>query len=82
MVFSEFDSGTPEKQKVSTTMAFVRMLRNLAKSEIGDHVVPITQTKVELSEWIHFSASLVFTPVVGQKYTPVDHKMLMNYKEV
>ena len=40
-VFSEFDSGTPEKQKVSTTMVFVRLLRSLMKSGIGKQVVPV-----------------------------------------
>ena len=39
--YTEFDNGTPEGQKVSTTMAFVRLLRNLMKSEIGEKVVPI-----------------------------------------
>ena len=39
--YTEFDNGTPEGQKVSTTMAVVRLLRNLMKSEIGEKIVPI-----------------------------------------
>ena len=79
--YSAFDEGTPEGQKVSTTMAFVRLLRNLMKSEIGERVVPIIPDEGRtfgmdplFSEFGIYSSS-------GQKYTPVDHKMLMNYKE-
>lgn len=79
--FSEFDSGTPEKQKVSTTMAFVRMLRNLMKSEIGGNVVPIIP-----DEGRTFGMDPLFNEFgifsnVGQRYTPVDHTMLMKYRE-
>ena len=81
MVFSEFDSGTPEKQKVSTTMAFVRMLRNLMKSEIGDHVVPIIPDEGRTFGMDPLFSEFGIYSQVGQKYTPVDHKMLMNYKE-
>ena len=80
-VFGGFDQGTPEGQKVSTTMAFVRLLRNLMKSEVGEIVVPIIPDEGRtfgmdplFSEFEIFSSK-------GQKYTPVDHKMLLNYKE-
>ena len=33
--YSAFDKCTPEGQKVSTTMALVRLFRNLMNSEIG-----------------------------------------------
>ncbi len=79
--YSAFDQGTPEGQHVSTTMAFVRLLRNLMKSEIGDKVVPIIPDEGRtfgmdplFSEFEIFSSK-------GQKYTPVDHKMLLKYKE-
>ena len=39
--YAAFDEGTPEGQEVSTTMVFVRLLRNLMKSEIGEKIVPI-----------------------------------------
>ena len=55
--------------------------RNLMKSEIGERVVPIIPDEGRtfgmdplFSEFGIYSSS-------GQKYTPVDHKMLMNYKE-
>ena len=41
-VYSEFDQGTKGKMQVSTTMAFVRLLRGLMKSkELGPNIVPI-----------------------------------------
>jgi len=80
-VYGGFDQGTPEGQEVSTTMAFVRLLRNLMKSEIGEMVVPIIPDEGRtfgmdplFSEFEIFSSK-------GQKYTPVDHKMLLKYKE-
>ena len=69
-IYSAFDEGTPEGQKVSTTMAFVRLLRNLMKSEIGELVVPIIPDEGRtfgmdplFSEFGIYSSS-------GQKYTP------------
>ncbi|GIS41951.1 MAG: hypothetical protein Ct9H90mP14_4070 [Methanobacteriota archaeon] len=38
--YAAFDEGTPAGQEVSTTMVFVRLLRNLMKSEIGEKVFP------------------------------------------
>ena len=79
--YSAFDQGTPEGQKVSTTMAFVRLLRNLMKSEIGHKVVPIIPDEGRTFGMDPlFSEFEIFAPR-GQKYTPVDHKMLLNYKE-
>jgi len=80
-VYSDFDKGTPLGQRVSTTMAFVRLLRKIMKSNIGNKVVPIIPDEGRtfgmdplFSEFGIFSSQ-------GQKYTPVDHKMLLNYKE-
>ena len=71
----------PREQKVSTTMAFVRMLRNLMKSEIGGHVVPIIPDEGRTFGMDPLFSEFGIYSQVGQKYTPVDHKMLMNYKE-
>ena len=79
--YSEFDNGTPEGQKVSTTMAFVRLLRNLMKSEIGEKVVPIIPDEGRTFGMDPlFSEFGIYSPF-GQKYKPVDHKMIMKYKE-
>ena len=79
--YSAFDQGTPEGQEVSTTMAFVRLLRNLMKSGIGERIVPIIPDEGRTFGMDPlFSEFEIFAPN-GQKYTPVDHKMLLNYKE-
>ena len=81
-VFSEFDQGTPKKQEVSTTMAFVRLLRNLMKDEkIGNLIVPIVPDEART-----FGMEALFTEfkiytAQGQTYTPVDSKLLLSYKE-
>ena len=81
-VFSEFDKGTPDNQEVSTTMAFVRLLRNLMKDEkIGDLIVPIVPDEART-----FGMEALFTEfkiynAQGQIYTPVDSQLLLSYKE-
>ena len=81
-VFAEFDKGTPKEQEVSTTMAFVRLLRNLMKDEkIGDLIVPIVPDEART-----FGMEALFTEfkiynAQGQIYTPVDSQLLLSYKE-
>lgn len=81
-VFTEFDKGTPKNQVVSTTMAFVRLLRNLMKDEkIGDLIVPIVPDEART-----FGMEALFTEfkiynAQGQIYTPVDSHLLLSYKE-
>ncbi|MBN29020.1 MAG: pyruvate dehydrogenase (acetyl-transferring), homodimeric type [Euryarchaeota archaeon] len=79
--YSAFDGGTPEGQEVSTTMAFVRLLRTLMKSEIGDKVVPIIPDEGRTFGMDPLFSEFEIFASKGQKYTPVDHKMLLNYKE-
>ncbi len=79
--YAAFDDGTPEGQEVSTTMAFVRLLRNLMKSEIGDKVVPIIPDEGRTFGMDPLFSEFEIFASKGQKYTPVDHKMLLNYKE-
>ena len=80
-VYAAFDDGTPEGQEVSTTMAFVRLLRNIMKSEIGDQVVPIIPDEGRTFGMDPLFSEFEIFASKGQKYTPVDHKMLLNYKE-
>ena len=81
-VFSEFDDGTPKEQHVSTTMAFVRLLRNLMKDKrIGSLIVPIVPDEART-----FGMEALFTEfkiynAQGQIYTPVDSEHLLSYKE-
>ena len=79
--FSEFDEGTREGQLVSTTMVFVRLLRNLLKSDVGSRVVPIIPDEGRTFGMDPLFSEFGIFSQVGQNYTPVDHKMLMNYKE-
>jgi len=79
--YSAFDQGTPDGQEVSTTMAFVRLLRNLMKSEIGQKVVPIIPDEGRTFGMDPLFSEFEIFASKGQKYTPVDHKMLLNYKE-
>jgi pyruvate dehydrogenase E1 component len=81
-VYSEFDDGTKGKMQVSTTMAFVRLLRGLMKSkELGPNVVPIIPDEARTFGMDPlFSEFGIYHPE-GQLYTPVDHKVIMKYKE-
>tara|TARA_B100001559_G_scaffold314560_1_gene315116 strand:+ start:1106 stop:3766 length:2661 start_codon:yes stop_codon:yes gene_type:complete len=79
--YSAFDDGTPEGQKVSTTMVFVRLLRNLLKSQIGERVVPIIPDEGRTFGMDPLFSEFGIFASHGQKYTPVDHSMLLNYKE-
>ena len=79
--YAAFDQGTPEGQEVSTTMAFVRLLRNLLKSGIGDKVVPIIPDEGRTFGMDPLFSEFEIFASKGQKYTPVDHTMLLRYKE-
>ena len=79
--YSDFDKGTPQGQEVSTTMAFVRLLRNLLKSQIGENIVPIIPDEGRTFGMDPLFSEFAIFASHGQKYTPVDHSMLLNYKE-
>jgi pyruvate dehydrogenase E1 component len=80
-LFSEFHKGT-EGRKVSTTMAFVRMLAKMLRDkEIGELVVPIVPDEART-----FGMESLFRQVgiyshAGQLYEPVDIDTLLYYKE-
>jgi len=80
--YAEFDNGTKGKMEVSTTMAFVRVLRSLMKDkEFGHRVVPIIPDEARTFGMDPlFSEFGIYHPE-GQLYKPVDHKVLMKYKE-
>ena len=79
--YEEFDDGSG-KQEVSTTMAFVRMMRNLMLSgEFGKRIVPIVPDEART-----FGMEALFTEfkiynALGQDYTPVDAELLLSYIE-
>jgi pyruvate dehydrogenase E1 component len=80
-LFSEFHTGS-DGQKVSTTMAFVKMLARMLKDkEIGELIVPIVPDEART-----FGMEALFRQVgiyshVGQLYEPVDRDTLLYYKE-
>ncbi|MGA1363001.1 MAG: pyruvate dehydrogenase (acetyl-transferring), homodimeric type, partial [Ilumatobacteraceae bacterium] len=79
--FSEFDSGSAN-QAVSTTMAFTRLLRNLARDEgFGPRVVPIVPDEARTFGMDSLFRELRIYASQGQKYEPVDHDLLLSYVE-
>jgi pyruvate dehydrogenase E1 component len=70
------------KQEVATTMAFVRLLRDLLKhEELGPRIVPIIPDEARtfgMDSW--FRDLKIYSPH-GQNYEPVDREMLLAYIE-
>lgn len=81
-IFEEFNTGTSGKMQVSTTMVFVSLLRKLMKSKnIGSRVVPIIPDEGRTFGMDPLFAEFGIYSPIGQLYKPVDHKVLMKYKE-
>ncbi|MBN2113948.1 MAG: pyruvate dehydrogenase (acetyl-transferring), homodimeric type [Acidimicrobiia bacterium] len=79
--FAEFDTGSGA-QEVSTTMAFTRLLRNLARHEtFGPRVVPIIPDEGRTFGMDALFKELRIYASEGQLYEPVDHHLLLSYKE-
>tara|TARA_B100000700_G_scaffold314423_1_gene400980 strand:- start:8416 stop:11085 length:2670 start_codon:yes stop_codon:yes gene_type:complete len=80
--YAEFDDGTKGNLEVSTTMVFVRLMRSLMKAEgFGERVVPIVPDEARTFGMDPlFSEFGIYAPE-GQLYKPVDHAVLMKYKE-
>jgi pyruvate dehydrogenase E1 component len=70
------------KQEVATTMAFVRLVRELAKDpEIGARVVPIIPDEARTFGLDSmFPTAKIYNPH-GQTYTSVDANLMLAYKE-
>ena len=70
------------KQQVATTMAFVRLLRDLMKDpEIGRRIVPIAPDEYRTFGMDSmFPSAKIYNPA-GQTYEAVDRKLLLAYKE-
>ncbi len=79
--FEELRNGSGE-QSVSTTMGFTRLLRNLCRDEnIGQHVVPIIPDEGRTFGMDSLFPALKIYASQGQKYSPVDHDLLLSYAE-
>jgi pyruvate dehydrogenase E1 component len=70
------------KQQVATTMAFVRMLKDLMKdTEIGWRFVPIVPDEARTFGMDSlFPTAKIYSPH-GQNYTSVDSALVLSYKE-
>jgi pyruvate dehydrogenase E1 component len=80
-VFDELKSGSG-KQAVATTMAFVRLLKDLMKDpEVGDRFVPIIPDEARTFGMDSlFPTARIYNPH-GQTYEAVDRALILSYKE-
>ena len=80
-VYDELKKGSG-KQPVATTMAFVRLLKDLMKDkEIGDRFVPIIPDEARTFGMDSlFPTAKIYSPH-GQTYEAVDRNLLLSYKE-
>ena len=82
-IYQVFDAGTEEKKReVSTTMAFVGLLRDLLRdNQTGRRVVPIIPDEGRTFGLESlFKDFKIYSPM-GQLYEPVDYNMLLSYRE-
>jgi pyruvate dehydrogenase E1 component len=79
--FSEFHAGSAGTE-VSTTGAFTRLLRSLARDEqMGSRVVPIIPDEGRTFGMDALFKELKIYASKGQLYEPVDHHLILSYKE-
>ncbi len=80
-LFEEFYKGTGDRE-VSSTMAYVAILRNLLKHpEIGKLIVPIIPDEARTFGMEGFFKQIGIYSHVGQLYEPVDKDNLFYYME-
>jgi pyruvate dehydrogenase E1 component len=70
------------KQEVATTMAFVRLLKDLMKDKnLGPRFVPIIPDEARTFGMdAMFPTAKIYSPH-GQQYDPVDRELLLSYRE-
>ncbi len=80
-VYADFRNGSG-KQQVATTMATVRLFKDLMKDkEIGSRFVPIIPDEARTFGLdAIFPTAKIYSPH-GQEYDAVDREMLLSYKE-
>ena len=80
-LFQEFLTGS-DGREVSTTMAFVGMLRKMLKDpEIGKLIVPIVPDEARTFGMESLFRTVGIYTSVGQLYEPVDINTLLYYRE-
>src|SRR6202035_423037 len=80
-VFDEYRRGSG-KQSIATTMAFVRILKDLMKDPvIGERFVPIIPDEARTFGMDSlFPTAKIYSPF-GQTYEAVDRNLMLSYKE-
>ncbi|MEO6318628.1 MAG: pyruvate dehydrogenase (acetyl-transferring), homodimeric type [Acidimicrobiales bacterium] len=74
--------GGSGKQAASTTTAFTRLLRNLCRDpKFGPRVVPIIPDEARTFGMDSLFKEFGIYASQGQLYEPVDHSLLLSYKE-
>jgi len=80
-IFNELLQGS-DNRKVSTTMAFVRLLTMITKDkQIGRNIVPIIPDEARTFGIDPLFRELGIYSHLGQKYDPVDSNQFLFYKE-
>ena len=70
------------KQNVATTMAFVRLLKDLMRDkEFGPRIVPIIPDEARTFGMDSFFPTIKIYNPHGQRYTSVDADLMLAYKE-
>jgi pyruvate dehydrogenase E1 component len=70
------------QQEVATTMAFVRLFKDLLKDpEMGKHFVPIIPDEARTFGMDSLFSSLKIYSPHGQQYASVDRELMLSYKE-
>ena len=70
------------KQQIATTMAFVRLLKDLMRDkEFGKRVVPIIPDEARTFGMDSFFPTIKIYNPLGQQYTSVDAELMLAYKE-
>jgi pyruvate dehydrogenase E1 component len=81
-IYNEFKTGTGTGREVSTTMAFVRLLRQLMRTEeIGRRIVPIIPDEARTFGMDSLFREVGIYSSVGQLYESVDAQLLLSYHE-
>ena len=80
-VYESVNRGSGQ-QEIATTMAFVRMLKDLVKDPgFGARIVPIIPDEARTFGMDSLFPTLKIYSPHGQKYTAVDRELMLSYKE-
>ena len=80
-VYESVNRGSGQ-QEIATTMAFVRMLKDLVKDPgVGARIVPIIPDEARTFGMDSLFPTLKIYSPHGQKYTAVDRELMLSYKE-